>query len=98
MLYRLCVAGAEVHPDFLRQKLNARQIAGWIAYYRLEPFGAMHNELLAGVIAAEIYNTSGNHPEGTQLIAPSDRMPSYESPEMTPEEIMRVVRGARRDD
>jgi hypothetical protein len=94
VLYRLCLAGLAPHPRFLKRVLNSRDIADWIAYSRVEPFGPMHDELIGGVIAAEVFN-NGSHPDGTQAIAPVDRMPSFEPPEMSADEIMRVVRGCR---
>lgn len=79
--------GAAAHPDELRKRLNARQIAQWIAYSLIEPFGPQHEELLHGIRAAIMANQWRD--SGSQPAEATDFMPSYVEPEMTPEEIAR---------
>lgn len=82
--------GAASHPDELRKSLTSRQIAEWIAYANIEPFGSQHEELLHGIRC--LLFAAANHKEGTEEPRLYDFCPSIEEPEMTPEEIMRNVK------
>ncbi len=89
LLFRLCTlgVGGAAHPRELKKRLNAREIAEWIAYERIEPFGSRFLELLHGIqcaVAAEPYRK-----EGTPPPEPTDFMPTYEPAPMTPEQMAR---------
>lgn len=78
------------HPDELRKRLNSRQIAEWIAYANIEPFGSQHDELLHGIRCALF--AAAHRSEGSEPPQITDFMPSYETPQMTEEEIIRNIR------
>lgn len=72
-------------PRHLLRHLNSLDITEWIAYYRIEPFGGMHDEHLAGVIASTIANC---HRSKDQIpFLETDYMPNYITQEMTPDEM-----------
>jgi hypothetical protein len=56
--------------------MDSAEMTEWIAYDRLEPFGARRASADAGMIAAAIGNFSGFRPEG-QIYKPSDFMVDY---------------------
>lgn len=85
-LFRLCLALGYRHPRYLVRDLNARDIAEWMAYSLIEPWGAQHDEVLAGIIAAEIFNNTEHRP-GTQARKATDYMPSYTPDPMTEDQI-----------
>lgn len=82
--------GGAAHPDELRKRLNSRQIAEWIAYASIEPFGAQHDEVLHGIRC--LLFASANRAENSSEPSLYDFCPSIDEPEMTPEEILRNVR------
>jgi len=61
-----------------------------LAYSQVEPFGPMHVELLAGILARQITNTSISRP--TPPAEAKDFMPSYREPELTPHQIKTRLR------
>jgi hypothetical protein len=91
LLYRLCLSGLADHPDELRERLDSRQIAGWQAYERIEPFTPDHLELLAAIVARTIEaNAFGRKSPPRNL---EDFMPSKQQGEMTAEEIHATLLG-----
>lgn len=77
------------HPDFLLQKLSSRQISGWIAYYRLNPFDEWRSDMQAATVAMMIGNTNGGRKDGEPWSA-ADFMPEYDKlpePERTDAEV-----------
>ena len=80
------------HPDYLRGKLDARQLAEWDAFSRVEQFGAQHVEMLTAFICRTIEeNTPGRKGEFSKL---TRFMPSHKERIMTAEEIHAAIRGA----
>lgn len=53
--------------------LSSRQIAEWMAYYNIEPFGEHPAYWRAGVIAATIANV--NRGKRSRVVKPEDFMP-----------------------
>jgi len=76
-LFRLCLKLGIPHPDYLRGKINSRQIAEWIAFFNIEPFGTLHEELLAGQICSTVVNSRPFRKEGSNDVLATDFMPSY---------------------
>jgi len=72
-------------PRHLLRELNSRDIAEWIAYYSIEPFGSMHDEQIGGVIASTVANC--NRAKGQSAFSYTEFMPNYEPEEMTSEEM-----------
>jgi hypothetical protein len=61
------------HPDFLLERLTSAQIAEWLAYYAIEPFGYRVDWLRTGVVASTIANAS--RARRSRKFAPEDFMP-----------------------
>lgn len=75
--------------------LDSRQIAEWMAYYSIEPFGEHAAFWRAGQIAATIANA--NRTKRTRAYKPEDFMPSEPKTTpvvQTPEEMAAVLRRA----
>jgi len=53
------------HPDYLVKYLTSRQIAEWIAYFQIEPFGPHAEELRLGILATS--NLLPHVKKGTKL-------------------------------
>lgn len=47
-MYRLALALGFPHPDHLLAQLTSSQLAGWMAYSSIEPFGEYRSELRHG--------------------------------------------------
>jgi hypothetical protein len=90
MLYRLCLAVGCYHPDHLKRKLTSHQIADWLAYSEIEPFGMAYQELLHGVAVSNIVNSNGAKPPTRA----KDFMPSHDWM-MSAEEIFATLSGIR---
>lgn len=71
--------------------LDSRQIAGWMAYFSVEPFGEHAAYWRAGVIAATIANV--NRGKSQRALKPEDFMPPEPKPkrEAQTTEEMKVV-------
>ena len=66
-----------VHPDYLLDQLDSRQIAEWIAFSRLEPFGERMADIRAGQVCATVANYAGKmRSSDAPLAHPGDFMPS----------------------
>ena len=62
-MFRLCLAiGGDhcIHPDVLERHLNRRQIAEWIAYASMFPFGDERNDQRAALMT---YHLRAPHAE-----------------------------------
>lgn len=73
--------------------LDSRQIAEWIAYYSIEPFGEHAAYWRAGQIASTIANV--NRPKGKRAFTVEDFMPHEPKTTpvvQTPEEMADVLR------
>jgi hypothetical protein len=81
--FRLALALGYAHPDFLLCQLSSAQIAEWMAYYRLEPFGEGVRWLRAGTIASVIANVFRG--KGSRVLKPSDFMPEEPKPPTPPQ-------------
>jgi hypothetical protein len=101
----LCLSGlgGAAHPDELRERLDARQIADYQAFENIEGFGAPHLEKLIGILCREIVNRSFNAP---QIMATEEEfMPHAQPVEIEPQTeeqlhakiqaIKRATRGTR---
>lgn len=74
-----------VHPRHLIKYLSSKDIADWMAYYVIEPFGAMHNEEIGGTISATIANSHRGKDQAA--FTETDFMLHYVAPEMTSTEM-----------
>lgn len=88
--FRLCLALGLLHPDYLLNSLTSRQLAEWMAYYAVDPFGDQRGDLQAGIIAATVSNRWRGKNEAPAK--PVDFMPYIEKPQQSAEEIQRTLR------
>lgn len=71
------MALGELHPDYLLEKLTARQLAEWEIYHSVEPFGEQQQFLQAGIVASTIANV--NRGKNKSVFKPSEFMPVWEA-------------------
>jgi len=57
----------------LLSRMDSRELAEWIAYYSLEPFGNFRTDLVGGIVASTIANC--NRTSKSRSFKPSDFMP-----------------------
>ena len=62
--------------DGLLAQLSSRQLAEWMAYFRLEPFGERRADLRAGIIASTVANA--HRARESRPYRPQDFMPDFE--------------------
>ena len=79
------------HPDVLLRELDSHQIAEWMAYSQLEPFGDQEAFWRSGMVASTIANA--NKGKNTKAFAPEDFMPKLKKPKQSIEEIKEVMMG-----
>lgn len=71
----MCQEVGVVHPDFLLAILSSSQMAGWEAFYSIEPFGYEVDNHRFGVLAAAIANFAGKSLQKGKSLQPSDFFP-----------------------
>jgi hypothetical protein len=77
--------------------MDARELAEWRAYEKLEPFGEARADLRMGISTAATLNV--NRRRGSQPIKPRDVMPDFDEqyrPKQTVEEMKATMKGAIR--
>lgn len=62
--------------DGLLAEMTSTQIAEWMAYFRLEPFGERRADLRAGIIASTVANA--HKAKDSRPYKPQDFMPDFE--------------------
>ena len=53
--------------------MSGRELADWVEYYRLEPFGAYRDNIHAGMIAAQVVNMTPRK-KGAKALTAADFM------------------------
>lgn len=76
--FRLSLALGVFHPDYLLTAISSRQLAEWIAFQRLEPFGETRADFRSGIIASTIANVFRGKKQ--PAAAPTDFMPRFSRP------------------
>jgi hypothetical protein len=64
-------------------EMTSREFGEWMAFYSLEPFGPMREDLRAGTIAATMVNL--RQKRNSNAIVPADFFPELATREETPE-------------
>tara|TARA_R110001606_G_scaffold395627_1_gene568231 strand:- start:14266 stop:14553 length:288 start_codon:yes stop_codon:yes gene_type:complete len=59
----------------LENRLSARELSEWMAYYSVEPFGTQREDYRAGLIAATVANCAGAGKKRT--LQPTDFIPIF---------------------
>lgn len=65
----------EPDVDAMLGRMTSRQVAEWMAYNQIEPFGEERADLRAGIVASTIANV--NRGKG-QPMKPADFMPKFD--------------------
>jgi len=84
--FRLALALGYPHPRYLRRELTSHDIAEWMAYERIEPFGSYQDHIMFAQIAAETFNAG--HKESRTVY---DYLPGGK-PAQTADEQMSTIR------
>lgn len=63
------------HPDHLMQAITGPQLADWLDFYAVEPWGDTRADLRAGIVAAVVANANRDAKRRPEPFAPSDFMP-----------------------
>ncbi len=73
----------------LLARVDSRELSEWMAYYQLDPFGNVREDLQAGIVASTIANV--NRGKNDKAFQPSDFMPFMEKPEQTVDDMKAVM-------
>ena len=60
----------------LENSLSSQELAEWMAYYSIEPFGPAREDYRAGLIAATVANCAGSK----KVLQPTDFIRIYQQP------------------
>ena len=63
----------------LENRISSRELAEWMAYYSIEPFGEQREDYRAGLVAATVANCAGAGKKNKAL-QPADFIPIYTQP------------------
>ena len=73
----------------LLARIDSRELSEWMAYYELNPFGSVRNDLQAGIVASTIANV--NRGKNDKSFTPSDFMPYMEKPQQSEGDMQAVM-------
>ncbi len=76
-------------------RISSREMAEWMVYYGLEPFGEERADLRAGIVASTVANTARDPKRQHEPFKPQDFMPKFEDTERkqrTAQELYRMFR------
>lgn len=80
MAYRLALAWGVPDPDQLLAGMTSAQLAGWMAFAELEPFGPLREDERAAVVACAVSNSIPFRGRGAPALKPSDLFRSLGKP------------------
>ena len=75
-------------------RMDSRELAEWAAFYQVEPFGEIREDLRAGIIAATTANC--HRGKGGKPFEPKDFMPLIEKAGQSEDEMKRMLMRANR--
>ena len=79
--------------DAMLAGMSSADFAGWVAFYELEPWGAVIEDHRAGVLASTVANYAGRHlPDGKSL-APAEFFPRRNVKPPKPMSLAEKARG-----
>ena len=70
-------------------RFDSKELSEWMAYYELNPFGTVRDDLQAGIIASTIANV--NRGKSDKSFTPSDFMPYMDKPEQSEGDMQAVM-------
>tara|TARA_R110002020_G_scaffold273792_1_gene488962 strand:+ start:8252 stop:8506 length:255 start_codon:yes stop_codon:yes gene_type:complete len=73
----------------LLQRIDSTELAEWIAYYGIEPFGQEREALHSGIIAATIANAHSS--SKCKTYQPADFMPDFEAKEQSIDDMKAIL-------
>jgi hypothetical protein len=73
----------------LLQRIDSAELAEWIAYYGLEPFGQERDSLHSGIIAATIANAHSSSKSKT--FQPADFMPDFDATDQSSDDMKAIL-------
>jgi hypothetical protein len=65
----------------LLARIDSRELAEWMVYYGLDPFGDVRGDLQAGIVASTIANA--NKGKNGRAFTPADFMPLIKKPDQS---------------
>ena len=65
----------------LLERIEARELTEWMAFYQLEPFGEQRADLRAGIVTAMIANVNRDKKKRRKPHKPQDFMPQFDRPQ-----------------
>ena len=73
----------------LLERIDSRELAEWVAFYSIEPFGGYRDDLQAGIVASTIANCNRSS-RSSRSFSPKDFMPigDHTKPRQMDEEDM----------
>jgi len=78
----------------LLARIDSRELAEWMAFYGIEPFGGVRGDLQAGVIASTIANV--NKGKRGKAFTPGDFMPLMKKPKQSEDEMINIMNAMAR--
>lgn len=74
--------------------VDSVELAEWMAYVRLDPFGGTRGDLQSGIVAAAVMNAAGGK-KGEEYFSASEFMPDFGPPKVVdPADVARKVNEA----
>mgnify|MGYP003139586721 CR=1 FL=1 len=73
----------------LLARIDSRELSEWMAYYELNPFGSVRDDLQAGIVASTIANV--NRGKNDKSFTPSDFMPYIDKPQQSEGDMQAVM-------
>lgn len=67
--------------EALLDSMSGRELAEWMAYYQVEPFGDVRGDLQAAMITAMIANVNRDQKKHPKPYQPEEFMPKFERPQ-----------------
>lgn len=71
------------HEELL-DSMSGRELAEWMAFYQVEPFGDVRGDLQAGIVASTLANVYRDRKKKPKPYNPEEFMPKFERPKRAP--------------
>lgn len=73
----------------LLARIDSKELSEWMAYYEVNPFGSVRDDLQAGIVASTIANV--NRGKNDKSFTPSDFMPYMDKPQQCEGDMQAVM-------
>lgn len=74
--------------------MTRQEFLEWLAFYKLDPFGEIREDLRAGILAAAVVNTlRGVHGVKGRQVKPKDFMPTFRRRRMSGDDMKSMLMG-----